>query len=630
VTSGREDAERILAAAPASVGTIPPSLSGLTRVGPATNEPFILDGRRLLVRGSQKEPGASVDFVGRGLGQVVAEVRTDSGSAANLLQFPGVARREFIGPGGLGHETILAAATLPFTVFQWRDGATPRVVEVAIHGAGTSPGEPHPVWPTVARSERAVVLRLQADVWVGVSVTPDPESLTLEGVTEAEGAAVAEREARPEDVADAVVRVVPTAGAPVSLVIAVGSASDVCSAFAAASHAPGHAIRAASGPTEGLYLDTGVAELDDGVAWLQARVAGIVNRGGTSTRREDDTSDLMLGLAALAVGDQESSNRLGRLMEAGTPSVAILAAQTAAVFGETGRAEVAAERLLSGHGEGDQALFALAAGMLADGLRYAAAEATISALRDRGNQPHAPASALAHDPADHGATARRLPVVGLPTTRHSVATWLTGLLHGAPPEPPGGGAHDIDTVRRAAARFAADPDAAWATWRQVLAAGMVSGPDGPATWDHLHGPGGEDGGGKGRTEQDSIAAELLLALTHGLLGIAADAPVGRLHLAPRLPSHLTQFTAGGIRLGATRIRMDFERIGPTARFSLEPERAAVPPLVVFEPTVHGRIKALRVDGEVADLSHTARAGLTTLSLQLPLDGRRVLEVDVAV
>jgi hypothetical protein len=161
-----------------------------------------------------------------------------------------------------------------------------------------------------------------------------------------------------------------------------------------------------------------------------------------------------------------------------------------------------------------------------------------------------------------------------------------------------------------------DPDAAWGEWRRSLGAGLAFGPAGPATWDDE----ADDGVDGSRT------AEILLALVHGLLGLAHDAPAGRLAMAPRLPTHVNTFTVRGITLGDASLRLGYERSGQNHVFTLDPELAAVPPLIVFEPAVVGRVVGIRIDEALADLDVHRVEGLSLVPVQLPLDGPRRVEI----
>jgi hypothetical protein len=50
----------------------------------------------------------------------------------------------------------------------------------------------------------------------------------------------------------------------------------------------------------------------------------------------------------------------------------------------------------------------------------------------------------------------------------------------------------------------------------------------------------------------------------------------------------------------------------------------VPPLLVFEPSVHSAVAAVTVDGRVAELDMRSDGGRTIVPVQLPLDGVRTL------
>jgi hypothetical protein len=218
-------------------------------------------------------------------------------------------------------------------------------------------------------------------------------------------------------------------------------------------------------------------------------------------------------------------------------------------------------------------------------------------------------------------TSRSLPMMGTASPEAAWAAWLEGLLAGKPRHPvPRGPSPDIVSLRRATASFAVDPDAAWGEWRRSLGAGLAFGPGGPATWDDEADDEADDGLDGSRT------AEILLALVHGLLGLAHDAPAGRLTIAPRLPTHLTAFSVRGITLGEASMRLGYERSGQNHVFTLAPELAAVPPLIVFEPTVVGSVVEIRIDGALADLDVHRVEGLSLVPVQLPLDGPRRVEI----
>ena len=348
-----------------------------------------------------------------------------------------------------------------------------------------------------------------------------------------------------------------------------------------------------------------MAEIDDGVQWARTRLRGVVSRGAPS---------VWAGLAALGVADRDVAERALLAHPSGGAAEFLLAASFASVFGDAAAAtRLAREWLTPDHDPGQHTdpLFSLALRSLADALRYAAPESTIAAIR-------AAAGATAKSSRPPG---KNLPMVGQsqsgPVDRAgtSRAEWITALIGGEPILPiPVDAGREVSEIRRVTAAFRTDPDAAWSEWRVRLAAGLEGGPSGAGSWD------------ASTVDAESTTAELLLALTHGLLGLQRDAPVGRIRIAPRLPSHLLRFAARGIRLGDASLKFSYERFDSTHRFTLETEVAAVPPLAVFEPALRGGIVSVRVDGQAAELDTRPIGTLTSVQLQLPVDGVRVIEI----
>ena len=108
-----------------------------------------------------------------------------------------------------------------------------------------------------------------------------------------------------------------------------------------------------------------------------------------------------------------------------------------------------------------------------------------------------------------------------------------------------------------------------------------------------------------------------------------DAPSGRLRFAPRLPTHLTRISIGGIRIGGARLRLDFEREPERLRYTFTPEFAGVPALLVFEPAVTGSVDAVLIDGVPAELDRRSEYGRTVVPVQFPLDGIRTIDIRLA-
>jgi len=592
----------VLSTAPDSIGAIPATPSGMVIAGATRDRPFLVEGGRSLVIGNQQ---GSLRSVAIDCTVVVRDLETDLGSAVNLVLYPGLARREIVGPRGCAFETVLSPETLPFVAVQWSASG------------GTLPGVVRFVLPTVPDDSepdhvaRGIWVRGEDGRAVAAFMTPTPTDITL--ADDGRG--------------NLTVTIRPSSSGPSTLIIAAGSPDEVRAALAATSHLSGHTYRAAAGPLEGgLDLHTGVAELDEGFAWARIRTRHSLERlvaGGPTTRSapapsESDRSTLMLGLAALIAGDAASALCV---LSAGTlaslPIGAVLAARYAASTGQSAHALDHAQALL-GAGllppeSSDPALDSFVRSMLADSLRHGAPESMISELRRR--------SRAADEAKVQGEESRSLPMVGSPRVEDPWARWVDRLLRGDPTGPiPSVATPEAAAVRESAALFSSDPDAAWASWRHSLSGGLADGPAGPGSWDPVE--------VSGNTEA-TTAAELILALGHGLLGIAQDAPVGRIRIAPRFPSHLTNFGVGGISLGTSSLRLDYRRSGLNHAFTLTPQIAAVPPLVVFEPMVPGRISEVRVDGVPASLELRSGSTGTIAPIQLPIDGERTVEITTA-
>lgn len=628
-------------AGPSLPDNVPPigaGLGGLSHASPAGAISFLAEGERAWVEGMESRPGFRV-----GTGDViVASVSpTDVGTAANVLLFPGVVRRDFAGSRGTCVETLLVATALPLVVTQWSSeaggGPTSIVVEL-----------PGPDAPKAVARHRSVV-----------SVERGPEQLALGLAPDAASIDVGETP-------DGTVRIVFTpkrSSDGTALVVAYGGKEAVRSAFSAAAHAPAHAVRAASGPNDGILLHTGIAEVDDGVRWLRSRLGGAIARhamrpgSGPKERGRDRERLLSLGLAAVGVGDRAGAARL--LAEAGPrgrvsrhPGAAeahgpvrrhppdaeraVVAARFGSVFGDPSHASAIA-RVWSRGGRAEGPLHAFAAILLARALdrsepadliaalrRRAASTGEVPAARDEAPRTSGESGTSGAERREDVGGERRLPMAGSVAEAEPErgdpsgpdrARWLESLLSGEPAAPaPNDLRASVTEARRACARFRTDPDGAWSAWR-----GLLSRPS-EATGSRVLWDDPRAGGG-------SLTVELLDALAYGLLGLDADAPAGRVRIAPRIPSHLTSLAVSGIPVGRCAIRMSYERSGGLYRFELTPEVAPVPPLAVFEPAVRGRVRAIRIDGTDADLDVRMAGDWTIVPSQLPIDGARRIEID---
>ncbi|HEX9106818.1 MAG TPA: hypothetical protein VF832_06315, partial [Longimicrobiales bacterium] len=120
-------------------------------------------------------------------------------------------------------------------------------------------------------------------------------------------------------------------------------------------------------------------------------------------------------------------------------------------------------------------------------------------------------------------------------------------------------------------------------------------------------------------------------VAYGMLGIEADAPRARLRLRPQVPAAWDRLEAERIRIGDAELRLTYARLESRHRFTLEPLAGAVPLRVVLEAAISGAPSAVRgtwVDGRVASLDLRSWGERTLVPVQLVLDDRRVLEVEV--
>ena len=553
---------------PDRIDAIGPQPAGLAIAGPARARRFLLEGAEVTAAGSER---GGLDTVRIGPGLVATDVRGASGPVANVVLHPGLVRRERVGSAGTEVETIVTAQTLPLLALQVEAtrSSSARTLSLDLHvrdgwARGTGPGS-------------VVVRTLDGSL---IAVGAAPAGTRVELVEEGPTGARALVHARAEETT--------------TLLIAAGPEARVRSAFAAAAHLSTHARLAAGGTLDdGLRLVTGVDEIDEGLQWARRRLAAALARAEREGPGSASAAS-WAGLAALAVGDWSSAERALRL--------SVTASERAGVD----RATAAHLSMLA-----DRAVLSLgAAGPLADLARRLSATAVAATT-----------AAASQAPRRSALTGGRLPMAG-PRSADDPAgiELLRALLHGEARSERG---HDTGTDARLAPLVAAtlartDADAAWSRWRAHLAAGLDDGPAGAATWDPLD------------DQRDLVApgaAALLLGVAHGLLGLGPDAPVGRLRLAPRLPAHLTRLRVEGLSVGPARLALDYEREGRRHRFRIEPERATVPPNLVFEPSVPGPVREVRIDGARADLDLRSEGTRTVAPVQLAVDAPRLIEIE---
>lgn len=590
--------------APGRLGDAEPPV---VRAGVATGAPFLLDGERVAVAGSERRGEHAVWVDGT---LVLANLTTDGGSCVNLVAAPSTLRRELLGAHTTLVETTLAAPALPLAAVQWAVPPGGRAVDSLDLAFTVLPAERDIRYHVEGEGVRAVAGAAGPSVEIRVHPAPS-EWVVVEGPAGGLG-----------------VRASVPGSSPTTLVVAAGTPEAAARALAAAPHLGAHEIRAAAeadpANLDTLCTATGVPDLDHGIVWATARV-----RGGARRRAAPEGADAFWwGLGALAVGDAESALRALELLRGSAARVvpwalgpsaptealaAILAARSTLLSGNPTPARQALAALDPGtldlrrRDSDDDAwsLWSLALDWLGDALREAASEDDIGRLRQ--------AAAL---PAGKGGI--RLPMAGgsPPTGPGGVLRRLVegGTVSPLPPFP------SYASLGCWAAWVAGDPDGAYTAWRGLLGRGLAGGLHGRGCWDPPTTP---PGGG-------ATAAVLLCGLSHGLLGLTPDAPSGRIRVAPAFPAHLTSFVARGIRVGEARFTLRFQRDGSAWRLALEPTRGRVPPMVILEPLVPFRLlRETRVDGAPAALDAQREGAGTRVRVQIPLDGPRTLDVDGA-
>jgi hypothetical protein len=149
-----------------------------------------------------------------------------------------------------------------------------------------------------------------------------------------------------------------------------------------------------------------------------------------------------------------------------------------------------------------------------------------------------------------------------------------------------------------------DPEGSYLAWRERaarLAGGHVSsGPDG-------------------------VPSDLVGLL----LGAEAEAALGRLRLAPNFPAHLTEFEVRRIRAGDGRVDFAYSREGNLHRIRLSPSGGGLPLNVTLMPSLPGQtLDAARLGRKSVDLDWEKVGTRVTPRLRLPVDGERILELEV--
>ena len=354
---------------PAAMPELGAAVPALAVSGIASTEPFLIEGEAASVQGVLK---GGIDRI-RIHDRVVVRDLTLAGSlGVNFVLMPGALRRERTGPLGTIMENVVVAPTLPFVAVQWS-------------------GSP-------VASDDALRLRLTpADSQVQYDMRDGV--LRAHGQDSGQSVALALHGGKGEwtvlDAGDGSLLVSHEMGGagPLTLLIAAGSEAALRSAFAAAAHLAAHERRAAAASVDGVRVVTGVAELDEGVAWASSRVGASLRRSAVEGTGHDGVGSshrvFWSGLGALAVADVETAGLAVSLLddmlgagEACQPEwplgamATLLAARLALTSGDASAARQRARFVLSGPSSPSGlssdgvGLWALALETLADALRY--------------------------------------------------------------------------------------------------------------------------------------------------------------------------------------------------------------------------------------------------------------------
>ena len=613
---------------PAEMPTLQGPGGALAHAGPASSAPFSLTGRRATAWGTETR---GLEEVRAGGWTLLSGLHAELGPASGIVVGPSSVRREVLGGGGSALETILMPLELPGAVVQWSRpaGAHARLAvrvewSIARPGANAISHEP-----------------LENGVRVGVSGTAEGERATalalvhprptrLEVRAEADGLRIA-------------VDVESDAAAPVTLLL-VGEESAEAAVRAlrsltSLSVQERRAEQATVQARQEKLATRGAGPLDDALEWSKARTRAAVagERGVRRLRRGGaacgaDAGDVReaglnerspfapgadaawLALGALAAGDHEPAEVL---LEGEQPRghELLVGARYAAWSGRATalhRHRSAAEALglaLSESGSPDPLLRA-AARELADA--WEAADLTFA------KRLRAAASTAPRRPG-----VRTLPMAARPGAREGDGdrrSLLRALFDENPvryleeDERPTRG---VEAALRAWALCrAGDPDEGHQRLMAYASAGFERG---AGVWpERLSQP-------SGCADHAASAALLGAALLFGALGGAADAAVGRLRLAPRLPAAWNDLSVTGIRVGDASVRLDCRRSGPEHRFAVSQETGRIPLMLIFEPEVsETELLEVQVDGSPAELECSSRAGWSRTRVQLPLDAPRIV------
>ncbi len=371
---------------------------------------------------------------------------------------------------------------------------------------------------------------------------------------------------------------------PLTLLVSAVSPDRRLPSLAALAAVNAHRRRDELEPTDapGLTLETGLPDLDEGVAWARAALRAGVEDGpdGTGVRWGAPPE---VARAALAASEIEAA-RLALLGAAPSVDDAEARALWVAWTSKPGPLLDARERLEPFLAEASPALRT----RMADAAEAAGDDEWAAQLRTvvaRGGGRRLPTIA-----AVSAAPAPPPPQVATPAVP-------------APNEPP-----DVDGLVAAIELLRSDePEAGFALMHQALAWVRTCGaPDG------------------------AEAGAVLRLLVEGLFGVEPDAAYGRIRVAPSLPASWNTAHLGGIRLGDALVEVNMSRADHRYRFELRQRAGGAPVTWIFAPRLPGSsIQQVRVDGQEALVDSKTVGHRVEPRIQIPAERQRTVEIDVS-
>jgi len=567
----------------------------LVYAGVARPRPFLLTARGCRGRGTETQGVETVELGGRLLLRTLGIVGTTCG---NVLLAPAQARRELLARAGAVLETLLVSPD--GLLAQWaRPAATPlESIQLTLRLPGSTWNADGPLLRADATDGVRLLQLLPSPSW---SVEEERGQLIVTAL-------VADREGEG-------VRLLATADADAS-----GAGTRLrrlTTARAAQAEADLVALR-----TRRLAIHTGILEIDDSLAWAQARLDAVEGAEGglvhDIAHGEPFPCDPESRRGWTALGSLASGSRVRPDLATAAPLGILALARAAAWRGERLDGDVRAA-IASGKGWTQTSP--------APATAYRAALlASADAMEPWEGKPYAEdlrgrADAVAASVA-RVSGGRRLPTLGHPRPPASdpiaallaAALELPGRAAWNPPaeDPPPG-------ILRALTAWACLNDGpferGFALFRQHLGDGFAQGVGLWSERAHIHDP--------------AAAALVPLVLVQGLLGTRIDAYFGRLRLAPRLPPHWSKFAVEGLTIGDATVRMSYEMIGGRHRFRFVQGRGGVPVMLIFEPILAVPPSAqVWVDGTPTNLVLRPVRDRMQASVQLPLECEREVSVGV--